>query len=112
MTVPITTAKLAQRMLCTSRTIVDSLPRGLYGSPGLDILLALHIAEEDAQYLSANELTPPGSLNTVVTDRWDKTLEQYDLIDRAGDLLALSSHGHAVVSGMLEAIYLLQRTLD
>lgn len=61
-----TTAKRAHRMLCASRVMADCLPFGLYGSPSLDILLALHIAEK-AQYLQAGDLTPLGSLGLSST---------------------------------------------
>ena len=107
-----TTAKLARRMLCASRVAADCLPSGFYGSPGLDILLALHVAEEDAQYLSAGDLTPPGSLAPSVTERWIGALEHHGLIDRRGELLALSVRGHAVVSNLLERLYAVQRSLD
>lgn len=109
--VPTTTAKLARRMLRASRTVADSLPVGLYGSPGLDILLALHIAEEDAQYLSAEDLAPPGSLSPAVTERWIQTLEQYGFIERRDEALALSPHGHAILSTLLEAVYAVQCSL-
>lgn len=112
MLAPTTTAKLARRMLCTSRVVADRLPVGLYGSPGLDILLALHIAEEDAQYLSAGDLIPPGSLGPSVTERWIRALEQDDLIERRGEVLALSPKGHTILSNLLEAIYAVQRSLD
>jgi hypothetical protein len=109
---PTTTAKLARRMLCASRVVADCLPFGFYGSPGLDILLALHVAEEDAQYPQAGDLTPPGSLGPSVTERWIHVLKQHGMIDRRGDMLALSVHGHAVVTDMLEKLYAVQRSLD
>lgn len=109
---PTTTAKLARRMLCASRVVADCLPFGLYGSPALDILLALHVAEEEAQYLHAGDLTPPASSGPSVTERWIHALEKYGLIDRRGDILALSVHGHAVVTDLLEKLYAVQRSLD
>lgn len=109
---PTTTAKLAHRMLCASQVVADCLPFGFYGFPALDILLALHVAEEDAQYLHASDLTPPASLGPPNTERWVYVLEQHGLIDREGDMLALSVHGHAVVTDLLDKLYAIQRSLD
>lgn len=106
------TAKLARRMLRASQVVADCLPSGLYCSPALDILLALHVAEEDADYLNAGQLTPPGSLGPAVTARWIGVLVQEGLIERKGDLLALSQRGHAVLADMLERLYVVQRMLD
>lgn len=107
-----TTAKLASRMLGASKVVADCLPHGLYGSPALDILLALHVAEEDAQYLGVGQLTPPASPAPAVTARWIDVLVLEGLIDRKGDLLALSAQGHFVVSNLLERLYVVQRMLD
>lgn len=107
-----TTARLARRMLGASEVVAEYLPSGLYGSPGLDILLALHVAEEDAQYLDVRHLAPPGSPGPAVTSRWVSVLEQEGLVDRKGDMLALSTRGHDVVSDLLEKLYAVQRTLD
>jgi hypothetical protein len=109
---PTTTAKLARRMLCASRVVADCLPFGFSGSPGLDILLALHVAEEEAQYPHASDLTPPTSLAPSITRRWIHVLEQHGLIDRRDDMLALSVYGHTVVTDLLEKIYAVQRSLD
>ena len=109
---PTTTTKLAQRMLHSSRVIADILPAGFYGSPGLNILLALHLAEENAQYPTANEMYPPGSTSPVVTQRWVKALVSYGLVEQHDDLLALSSKGHETVIQLMERVFEVQRELD
>jgi hypothetical protein len=107
-----TTAKLAKRIRATFDVIADHLPSGLYGTPAVDILLELHIAEEDATYLEVGELETSGRLNEAVTSRWLLALQQNDLVDRHGDILALSTYGHSVVSKLLETVYARQRALD
>jgi hypothetical protein len=107
-----TTAKLARRMLGASAVVAEYLPSGLYSSPGFDILLALHVAEEDAQYLDVRHLTPPGSPGPAVTRRWISVLAQEGLIDRKGDVLALSTRGHDIVTDLLGKLYAVQRALD
>ncbi|RYF21449.1 MAG: hypothetical protein EOO77_06010 [Oxalobacteraceae bacterium] len=109
---PTTTTKLAQRMLYASRAIFDVLPIGFFGSPALDLLLALHIAEESAQYPNVNEISPPGSLSPAVTNRWVKALVNHGLIEQRDELFALSSEGHELVIKLIEAVYAVQRTLD
>ena len=109
---PTTTVKLAQRMLSASRTASAHLPAGMYGSPGLDILLALYVAEEDARYLSVSELDLPGTISPAVTLRWVKAAAHYGLIECRDDLLALSEQGYATVTKLVKEIYAAQRTLD
>jgi len=103
---------MAQRMLHSSRVIADILPAGFYSSPGLDILLALHLAEESAQYPSASEMCPPGSASPAVTLRWVKALVSHGLVEQHDDLLALSTDGHATVIRLMEAVFAAQRALD
>lgn len=112
MLAPTTTHKLAQRMLSASRVMADVLPRGFYGSPGLDILLAMYVAEGDAQYLSAGELCPPGSLSPKITERWIVALDNEGLVERRRDLLALTPMGYATVNDLIERVYAVQRALD
>ena len=107
-----TTTKMAQRMLHSSRVIADILPVGFYSSPGLDILLALHLAEESAQYPSASEMCPSGSASPAVTLRWVNALVSYGLVEQHDDLLALSTDGHATVIKLVEAVFAAQRALD
>ena len=109
---PTTTVKMALRMLSASRTASDHLPTGLYGSPGLDILLTLYVAEDDARYLSISELNPPGTISPAVTQRWVKAAAHYGLIECRDDLLALSEKGYATVTKLVVEIYAAQRTLD
>ena len=109
---PAGAAKLAQRMLNTSRIVADIMPAGFHGSAGLDILLAMHVAEADAQYLCASELCPPGSPSPEITARWTAVLLHEDLVEQHGDMLALTTSGYALVSRLLEAIHDGQRGLD
>lgn len=109
---PTTTAKLATRMLAASNAIAAHLPRGLHGTPALDILLRIHVAEEDATYPTAASINVAGIENPSVTQRFVKALVHEGLIDQRGDLLALSSHGHAVLMLILDAVYEAQRSLD
>lgn len=107
-----TTAKLALRIKCTFQAISDHLPIGLDSSPAVELLLALYVAEEDARYLVVSDLRPSGSLRPGTTERWLRALEQHDLVDRKGDMLALSSRGHETITRLLEAVYATQRGLD
>jgi len=109
---PTTTTKLAQRMLYASRAISDVLPIGFFGSPALDLLLALHIAEESAQYPNVNEISLPGSLSPAVTTRWVSALVNRGLIEERDELLALTCEGHELVIKLIEGVYAVQRTLD
>jgi hypothetical protein len=88
------------------------LPAGLREAAPLDILLALHVAEEDADYLSLSSLASGGSYSLRVAERWVLALEQNGLLEQRADLLALSPCGHDVVSEILEAVYFAQRELD
>jgi hypothetical protein len=109
---PVTTAKFAKRMRAGLQTATKRLPTGLREAAPLDILLALHVAEEDADYPDVDRLTSGGLFSRPVVERWLWALEQHGLVDRSDELLALSSHGHDVVSGILEAVYRAQRDLD
>jgi hypothetical protein len=104
--------KLAQRMLNASRIVADIMPPGFHGSAALDILLAMHVAQADAQYLRAGELSPPGNWSPEITARWIAALVQKDLVEQHGDMLALTTSGYALVSRLLEAIHDGQRALD
>jgi len=109
---PGTTRTLAQRMLSASAEIAAALPRGFYAPTALDILLTLYIAEDDARYLVAAELHLPGGPPTGVVERWLTALAAEGLLDRQGELLALSAKGYDLVTAIVEAIHAAQRTLD
>ncbi len=109
---PTTTAKLAHRVLTVSSTFAARLPWGIVGSPALDILLSLYVAEEDARYLSIRELAPAGDRTPAVTQRWVAYLAQLELVDRQGDMLALSTEGHLAVTDAIEAMFIAQQALD
>ncbi|WP_375380993.1 hypothetical protein [uncultured Sphingomonas sp.] len=99
-------------MLNASLTLAQHLPQGIVGSSALDILLSLYVAEEDARYLSVSELTLPGNHIPAVTERWVAYLVQLGLVDRRGDMLALSVDGHMALTDALEAMFVAQRALD
>jgi hypothetical protein len=107
-----TTAKLAARVRCATQIATDLLPPGFRDLVPLDILLALHVAEENADYLNATELKPAGLPGSQVTIRWLLALEQEGLVERRQELLALSTQGNTLVCNMLELIYDAQRSLD
>jgi hypothetical protein len=109
---PTTTAKLATRMLAASNAIAAHLPRGLHGTPALDILLRIHVAEENANYPTAASISVAGFEGSSVSGRFVKALVHEGLIDQQDDLLALSAKGHSVLMAVLEAVYEAQRTLD
>jgi hypothetical protein len=108
---PTTTAKLATRMLAASNTIAALLPPGLHGTPALDILLTIHVAEEAASYLTVGSIKIAGFEDSSAR-RFVKALVHEGLIDQRGDLLALNPTGHAVLMSILEAVYEAQRSLD
>ena len=109
---PTTTQKIAQRMLAGSREVAAAMPRGFFTPTALDILLILHVAEEDARYLTMEELDIPGGPSTVITGRWLSILIVQSLIDQRGNLLALSKKGYDLVTGIIESVYRAQRALD
>lgn len=109
---PTTTTKLAHRLLAASFTMAEHLPRAIVGSPALDVLLSLYVAEEDARYLTIGELTPTGGQTPAVMQRWAAYLVQLGLVDRRADMLALSTDGHTIVTDALEAMFVAQRALD
>lgn len=109
---PTTTTKMASRMLAASAVVAARMPTGFYANPALDILLTLHIAEEDARYLAVTDLNPAGSASPSITSRWIVALISEGLIDRRGDLLALSSDGHAFITDMTQGVFDAQRSLD
>jgi hypothetical protein len=109
---PTTTAKLATRMLAASNAIAALLPPGLHGTPALDILLSIHVAEEAASYPAVDSIKIAGFESSSVTQRFVKALVHEGLIDQRGSLLALSPAGHAVLMSILEAVYEAQRSLD
>ena len=76
------------------------------------MLLELHVAEEDARYLSIHELEPAGAVSRTLTRRWLQALVAEGLVERKRDLVALSSNGHELVSAILEEVYRAQRALD
>lgn len=109
---PTTTRKIAQRMLCASREVADALPAGFYNSTALDILLMLHVAEDDAIYPAWDTLEVPGRPSTMTVDRWLAALTGEGLIDRHDGLIALSQKGYGLVVATIERVYKAQRTLD
>ncbi|RYE92164.1 MAG: hypothetical protein EOO77_47165 [Oxalobacteraceae bacterium] len=109
---PTTTTKIATRMLAASAVVAAKLPVGFYHPAALDTLLALHVAEEAAQYLPIDAIAPAASSSPETTKRWIAALVQADLIEQKNDLLALSTSGHQMVTGFLTAIYDAQRALD
>ena len=109
---PTTTSKLAQRMLCASREIADAFPAGFYASTALDILLTLHVAEEDASYPAWESMEVPGWPSTRTVDRWIAALTDEGLVDRHDGRIALSQRGYALVISTIERVYAAQRALD
>lgn len=109
---PTTTKKFAQRMLSASRETACAMPHGFHAPTALDVLLTLHVAEDDARYLSAQELNLPGCPSQSVADRWLTALAAQGLIERRAELLALTQKGHVFVTGLIERIYNAQRALD
>jgi hypothetical protein len=109
---PTTTRKFAQRMLNASGQVARALPPGFHTSVALDILLALHVAEDDACYLSLGQIGLPGACSAEARERWLDALVADGLVDRRGELLALSEKGYALVVDVIESIYLAQRALD
>lgn len=103
---------MALRMLSASREIAAAMPPGFFAPTALDVLLVLHVAEDEASYLSIGELQLPGSPSTIVTQRWLKALMTEGLVDRRGQLIALSQKGYALVTTIIESIYVAQRGLD
>jgi hypothetical protein len=99
-------------MLSASREIAAAMPRGFYAPSPLDTLLTLYVAEDDARYLELTDLDVPGATSRNVVERWVAALATEGLIERCDDLLALSQHGHALVTSIIEAIYAAQRSLD
>ena len=106
------TSKLARRMLRTGEALAGHLPKGIAGSPGLTILLALHVAEEEARYLSVGELVPAESESDRATRRWIAYLEQLGLTEKRDDVLALTSKGHVTVTAAIEAVFTVQQEID
>ena len=109
---PTTTTELAQRLLRASLTLAEHLPDKIVGSPALDILLSLYVAEEEARYLAVGELAPAGDRTPAVIQRWVAYLVQLGLVERRGDLLALSTDGHAAITDAIEAMFVALRALD
>jgi len=109
---PTTIRKMAERLLSASCEIAAFMPRGFHGPCPLDILLALYIAEDDADYLQQGDLTMPGALSPASVGRWTAALLSEGLIEQRNMLLGLSDKGHALVTSTIEAIYLAQRALD
>lgn len=109
---PTTTRKLAQRMLSASSEIARAMPHGFYAPVALDVLLRLHVAEDDAHYLAISDLDVPGATSSRVVERWVIALHAEGLLDRKGDLLALTQKGYDLVVHTITAIYDAQRALD
>lgn len=109
---PTTTAHLARRIFAASGAIADNLPVGFYSAPALDILLALHAAEDEAHYPLSDTLVVPGLTSSDLIDRWVGLLIDSGLIDERGGRLALTSSGHQTVTTLLERVFEVQRSLD
>lgn len=109
---PTTTTKLAERILLASRIFSEVLPEGLNTLPVLDILLDIYVAEESARYPRTSEIDPPGTLAPSVTQRWIAALVSAGLVERRGDLVALSTDGHVRVTTFLQTLYAAQRAVD
>lgn len=107
-----TTALLARRMLGASSLIASNLPAGFYSAPALDILLALHAAEDVAHYPDSATLEVPGVDSADLTDRWIGLLIDGGLVERQGGLLALTSHGHQTIIDLLQQVFDHQRSFD
>ncbi|SFP60598.1 hypothetical protein [Sphingomonas rubra] len=109
---PTTTKKIAQRMLSASAQVADAMPRGFHVPAALDIMLALYVAEDDARYLTVEDLPVPGAPSLELTRRWVDALIAQGLVDRRGGLHALSTAGHTLVDTIIERLYVAQRALD
>jgi len=107
-----TTKKMAQRMLSASREVADALPTGFYSPTALDVLLMLHVAEDDANYPAWETIELPGRPSTMTVDRWLAALTREGLVDRHNGLIALSQQGYALVVSTIERVYKAQRALD
>jgi len=99
-------------MLSASQEIASAMPYGFYAPSPLDTLLILFVAEDDARYLELTDFDVPGATSRSVVERWVTALAAKGLIERRDKLLALSQHGHALVTSIIEAIYAAQRSLD
>jgi hypothetical protein len=109
---PTTTSQLAKRMLAASTVAATMLPAGFYSAPALDILLALHAAEDDAHYPAAADVTVPGLNSSDLIDRWLGLLIDSRLIEQRAGLIALTPLGHDTIVGLIERIFDVQRSLD
>ncbi|WP_139227104.1 hypothetical protein [Sphingomonas sp. OK281] len=103
---------MAQRMLSASRAIANALPTGFHNPTALDVLLILHVAEDDANYPVWEAMEVPGSPSTMTIDRWLIALTHEGLVDRQNGLIALSQKGYALVVSTIERVYEAQRALD
>ena len=109
---PTTSTKLAARMLATVSIMAAHPLRDIYCSPALDILLALHVAEEDALYPSVFGIVPNRSMSPAVAERWVNVLVNAGLVQRRSDTLALSDQGYKAITALLSSIFEAQRELD
>lgn len=109
---PATTAKIALRMLAGLRVIADYLPEGLAGTPAVDILLAVYVAEDSALYPSITDLEPASSSSTNVTRRWVSALISMKMLEQRSGVLALTENGHRIMTSAITELYRRQRELD
>lgn len=109
---PATTAKIALRMLSSLRVIADYLPEGLAGTPAVDILLAVYVAEDGALYPSITDLEPASSRSEGVTRRWVAALIDMKMLEQRSGVLALTENGHRIMTRAITELYRRQRELD
>lgn len=109
---PTTTVLFAKRILAASATIAEFMPSGYNASIGVDILLIVFLAEDNAEYLRDDEIIPAGGLSQRTTRRWIYELAQRGLLECRNDLVALTPAGYDTVNTLLEHIYAAQRRLD
>ena len=95
----------AERLLKTLALARSILPPGFAAVGATDILLAMLLAEETSEYLLASKIAELVNGNPSVCQRWIRALDEYQLVERRGDLVALTNVGYDLTAQLLERVY-------
>lgn len=107
-----TTAKMAERLLHAGRVFADELDASLNHWPVVEILMSLHLAEDEGRDLTIGDLDLRSSPSKAISRRWVAQLVAFGLVDQRGDLIALTEWGYVKTLSILESVYAAQRALD
>jgi hypothetical protein len=101
-------ASIARRMLAEAAAAREILPLGFRVPSGADMLLAILVAEDQGYWPTVHSVIAVAGACADSGLRWLRVLAEHDLVERRGDMLALTDAGYDLVTQLAARVHAVQ----